>query len=461
MACKRGLRMASRLAVGVLAILTGMSGGCAEPANSKQTTSPPLSLTIITPHSDRIQQSFEVGFSEWHRAEMGRNVDIQWITRGTPQCVQYIEDIFESRGGAESGGRPDVMFGGGIADHAMLTRAGRTRKIDVAKAIADIPESINDMPTRDREGHWYATGLSTFGIIYNHGMCEIRDVTPPVTWSDLAGPAYFGWTAIADPTASGSHAQAMVMILERFGWQEGWPIIIRTLANARVLAPGSSMATEQVTSGYCLAGYSVNFTGLAAQESERGVKYINPDGATAATPDVISVLKTSTNPDLAARFVEFCLSKPGQATWGVRPEFRQTVGDTLYHYPINPKIYEEFEGKLAVNENPFQSTFGTTIDLDRAANESALIAPLVQAACGDNHVLLQRAWRAIINNDMNAEALAELTKLPIDPEKIEDLAGTWRNADQNRREEMLADWSTQFRKRYEQALETCNSKPGA
>ena len=428
--------------------------GCAE-SPAAQAPPPPLSLTIITPHDAAIRQAFEAGFSEWHRAKTGRQVVIDWIVRGTPQCVRYVEGLFEGSAGSNSAGRPDLMFGGGINDHAKLAKHGRTYQLDLASAVSAIPEKIHGLPTRDPKGNWYATGLSSFGIIYNQRRCAQRDIAAPATWTDLANPAYFGWVAVADPAASGSHTQAMVIMIEKMGWAKGWSAIIRTLANARALAPSSSVAAQQVATGYCLAGYSVNFAGLSLQENAEGIKYVNPADATAVTPDVISVLKTSANKELATRFVEFCLSDEGQATWGVRPEYRKTVGDTLYHYPIDPAVYARYEGKLAVKENPFSREFGVSIDLSRSADEAALIAVLVHAATGDNHVLLQRAWRAVIDSGMNPDALAELTVSPVDPEEIHAIAEKLRSGDAAQVARLREDWTRMFERRYQRVLEIC------
>lgn len=436
-----------------LLLLGGSVGGCPDSSPVAKRSTPPLSLTIITPHNDKIRQAFEVGFSEWHRTNNNRKVIIDWIVRGTPQCVAYVNDLFEGNLGADGARSPDIMFGGGIADHGALASRAQTYQLDLAAVLDGIPESVNNLPTRDAEGNWFATGLSSFGIVYNQKACVQRGLTPPKTWTDLADPEYFGWVAVADPNSSGSHAQAMIMILEHLGWSDGWSVIMRTLGNARTLAPGSSDAANQVATGYCLAGYSVNFTGLAAQENSPDLKYVNPPNATAATPDIISVLKTSTDRELAQRFVEFCLGEEGQTTWGVRPEFRKTVGDTLYHYPIDPEIYAKYEGKLAVTENPYETQFGVKIDLDRAADEATLITPLVQAACGDNHVLLQQAWRAVIDSGMNPQALAELTAPPIQSDQLGAIASAFRDGDEEKREHTRSEWSKSFRERYERTLE--------
>ena len=245
----------------------------------------PETLTIITPHSQQIRDAFEVGFSEWYRQSEGGYVTIEWIVRGTPQCVQYIEDIFAGSSGAGISKTPDLMFGGGIADHDFLTAKERTVRVDLAEEMASIPAEVRGLPTRHPDQQWFATGLSTFGIVYNDRVCRQWEIEPPTTWTDLAEPRFHGWLAVADPSASGSHRQSMMLILQSQGWEEGWPTLLRVLANSRALARGSTDVLRQIESGVFLAGFAVNFDGLAlAHRSDGAIRYINPPDATAITP---------------------------------------------------------------------------------------------------------------------------------------------------------------------------------
>lgn len=377
-------------------------------------------LTIITPHNQRIRYAFAAGFSRWYHENRDQLVHVEWVYRGTPQCVSYIESIPEIRA---QGGRytnPDVFFGGGITDHGYLAEKGYLRSAEVTFPDADVPATINGIPTRDPENRWFATGLSSFGILYNQQACAARGVDPPTTWADLADPRFFSWLGIADPRASGSHRECLVLTLQQLGWAEGWPVIVKMLGNSRALSGRSGDALQLVETGHALATFAVNFDGLSRVAASDGrLAYVDPPGATVVTPDIISVLSTAQERTLAREFVNYVLSEEGQALWIVAEEHRSTSGATLYHYPINATIYdnEAYAGKLSVERNPFETGFGMEINPQQLVRQGQLLRVLIPALTEQHHIPLQHAW-ARINDAGDPAALAKLTALPFQPSQI-------------------------------------------
>lgn len=411
-------------------------------------------LTIITPHNERIRSAFETGFSDWHHANYGTHVDIQWIVRGTPECVAYIDRVFSAHVDARPRTLPDLMFGGGIDDHRILAARGLSRSVRLGDALEGLPAEVAGLPTRDPEGHWFATGLSSFGIVYNERLCREYDINPPATWEDLADPRFRSWVAVADPANSGSHRQCMVLILQHLGWKEGWPAIIRILANARALVDRSADVLLQVRAGIAMAGFAVNFDGMTlAADNDGAIGYVNPHGATAATPSVTSVLESATELELAGSFLRYCLSEPGQLVWSVRSSAHSAYSPTLYHYPLSPAIYRDFADDLSVSENPLQTDFGIRLDLERADQQVSILTPLVRAACGENHVLLQRAWKAVIDAGMPTEALHVLTSPPFDESTAYEFGQIHRDAEPAQARKMEEEWSAMFRVRYQRVVE--------
>jgi ABC-type Fe3+ transport system substrate-binding protein len=440
----------------VVAICLASLTGC-EPAQeatgSSLQTKPVLKLTIISPHNQRIRDTFAEAFSRWYDQKFHRTVAIDWIVRGTPQCVEYIDDLFEGRNIDGAMKTPDLMFGGGLTYHRALAAHNRCFELELGDALEGVPGDVHGLPTRDEQNLWVATGLSSFGILYNAADCKARGIAPPKTWSDLADPRFAGWLSIADPAKSGSSRQCMMLILQQQGWKQGWETLSRILANARVLESGSNQGHDQIASGVMLAGFAVNFDGLRrVQENPDKLQYVNPPGATAVTPDITSVLKTAADARLAQQFVRYCLSDEGQAIWSTKAEGRDDSDHTLYHYPIKPSLYESHKGKLAVEDNPFETDFGIRIDQSVALRQSGALVPMTSAICNENHILLQQAWATIQRAGMNEAVLAKLFEPIVSEQEAYDAVEKSHGADEPQGHALHQEWSNTFHKQIEEAM---------
>ncbi len=441
----------------VMAIGLATFAGC-EPADESTgvgaTPKIPLKLTIISPHSERIRNTFADAFSKWYDQNYQKSVSIEWIVRGTPQCVKYIDNLFEGHDAQGAMAAPDLMFGGGLEDHRGLAARDRCFELDLGDSLDGVPADIHGLPVRDEKNRWVATGLSTFGILYNEADCKARGIEPPTTWTDLADPRFDGWLAIANPAQSGSNRQCMMLILQQQGWEEGWKTLVKILANARVLESSSTRVQDQVASGVMLACFAVNFDGLRrVQENPDSLQYINPPGATAATPDITSVLKTAADSRLAQQFVKFCLSDEGQAIWSMKAKGGDGAARTLYHYPIKPGLYESHKDQLAVADNPFVNDFGVRIDQDAAVKQSTAIIPMTGAICGENHIRLQQTWEAIQDEGMNDVALTKLCEPLIGEQEAYEALSKVQGVGDDEALAIHQKWSDAFRAKIEEAVQ--------
>lgn len=428
--------------------------GC-DGANAQQPSAPPPraeQLTIVTPHNDNICETFARAFTEWYHERHGTTVIVNYVRRGTPECVEYIYEAYGDRNETYGGKRADVFFGGGVREHRLLSERDMSVAIDLGDALANIPETVAGVATRDADKHWYATGLSSFGLLVNRDLCEKHGIHPPSTWTDLADPRFYSWVGLADPSRSGSHRLALVLVLQKQGWEQGWGAIIRMLANSRAMMPRSSTALQNTDIGLFLASPAVNFDGMEyAYRSANRLVYVNPIGDTVVTPDLISVLAATRNKNarkVAEEFVKFCLSEKAQMLWGAK------VADKtpLFHYPILPSVYESSAVDLAVKDNPFKVEFGLKYDVERGIRQANVLTPMIQAATGDNHVLLQRAWQAVVAAGSPEDALAELTAPPLGEDDAFAWGATYVDADEAEQARLRAELAAGFAERYRAVL---------
>ena len=437
--------LAARSAVAAC-LLIGPTG-CDAPAASAESARPSAELHVLTPHSAAITNAFSVGFSRWYYKKHGQAVAVQFTQRGTPQCVAYLDAAFGATG--DSAGRiPDVLFGGGIVDHRYLKDRGYSRKVDLSAALEGIPATIAGLPTRDADGHWCGTGLSSFGIFYNAAACTSRGIEPPTTWADLGDPRFAGWIGLADPNISGSTRESLSLILHGMGWERGWTLISQIVANARGICRSSGEALDGVESGVFLASVAVNFEALRrASRSPERLAYVNPIGATAVSPDVISVLNTRGAGAIGKEFAEYVLSDEGQRIWCGKSALNPSGEDPLFHYAILPSVYEKQADLLAVSENPFKTDFGIQFDLARAERETRVLRPLIAALCERSHIPLQLAWReAIVAGRPAVDRWPTTIASPVKADDVAQIAERLGAIGSDQERELRSQWADYFAK---------------
>ncbi len=409
-------------------------------------------LVIITPHGATIREAFADGFRRWQEDQkLPGVITIRWIHKGTLDCQRHLYDRYAQF--TESSQKRigvDVFWGGGIAVHREVAARGFALPVKLSEqALAGIPAELNGQPLYAPDGAWHGTALGGFGIMFNRSACQARGVPEPTTWSDLAGPDYAGWMAVADPTLSGSVTQCLVLIMLKHGWEEGWGIVTGLMANANGVLSSSALISPTVAAGITLAGLEPEFIArMTIAEARDGLGYVNPPAATAITPDPVTVLVGTSQLEAATQFVEFTLSPQGQCLWALPPDVPGgPPGQPLYRYPIRPEIYEQYKGQLVVQGNPFaeQSDFRIDEQLERAY--TILLPVLVNAACGPNHLALQHAWRQAQAEGNGSPRLAELRRPPFTEAEALEHAETCA---QNPHEvlELQSQWSQLFAERY-------------
>ncbi len=417
-------------------------------------------LTIITPHNERIRFEFARGFERWHEASYGTPVRVAWLVPGGTSTIQrMLEAQFEAArsAGRDPGGSADLLFGGGSWVHEWLSRptSGGGPSITVAVDFDDAwllerygATEIGGVPLHDPAKHWFGAALSTFGIVYNRDALAELGRPPPRGWRDLCDPALAGRVALADPAASGSINTAFETILRRHGWREGWRVLRRAGANARSLSGSAVRAPLDVGAGDAAAGICIDFyaryeaEALADNGYGERLGYVDPPGETTIDPDPVSMLRGAPQPLLARRFIEFCLSEPGQALWQFRAGDESGLGPTRFQLRRLPAARTMYERHL--------DRFTDPVDPWTLAGEPLAPQPLLRsfvpllfgAMVIDNRDLLGAAWRAITaatDEDSRREEMLRLfdamppgtgpdgERIPLDDDAgLEQVAAGWR-----------------------------------
>ncbi|WP_145928562.1 extracellular solute-binding protein [Termitidicoccus mucosus] len=387
----------------------------------------------------------------------------------------------------------DVFFGGGTYDFERQARAGRIVDSGMLRAHPEwfredvIPRAFAGEEYWDGEGRWIGTVLSSYGIVANLDALARLGVPQPRQWEDLKNPRLAGEIALADPTKSGSIAKAFENVIQqqmqkrlvalraaqpdaeagalearavREGWLDGMRLMQAIGANSRYFTDSSQKPPIDVAQGNSAAGMCIDFYGRQQQEavsrrtgSER-VAFIPPRGGSVSSVDPIALLRGAPHRETAVLFIEYVLSMDGQKLWNFKPGApggpRQYA---LRRLPVRRDFYEQPEF-IAWRSDPEESPYGQKEQLVyRAAWTGGLfreMAFVIRVMCLDTHPELARAWRAIIEAGMPADALAAMQDLSaVDYDaaqtRIKQALGSRNKADEIRLADELAN---AFRRQY-------------
>ncbi|MBL8027352.1 MAG: ABC transporter substrate-binding protein [Fibrobacteres bacterium] len=275
---------------------------------------PVKELFIVSPHTPEIKKEFAEAFKSYS-AKQGKKVSVKWIdVGGTGEAVEFVKS---RNGEGRQAGGVDCFFGGGDLPFITLEGLDLLDTLLLPDTILDrFPSELNGYPLRSEKGKWIGAALSGFGILNNDKMAMQNNITPPTEWKDLAKPELHGFVAFSDPRYSGTAHVMFEIILQSYGWNEGWKILYGMAANGRTFDKGASMSAKSVAAGQTISGISIDF--YAAAEIEKigshRLSFVLPANKTAVTPDGIAVLKYSKNRETAQEFVRFVLTD-GQYLW--------------------------------------------------------------------------------------------------------------------------------------------------
>jgi ABC-type Fe3+ transport system substrate-binding protein len=374
-------------------------------------------LIVMTPHNEQIREEFSRAFDQWHRRVHGEPARIVWtVPGGTAEIMRMLEAQFAAalRAGDPPGGSADLLMGGGSWVHTQLARpietkaGGRTPSTTISVPAGLDPawlegvygeNRIADRPLYDPAQHWLGLAVSSFGIVYNRDAFQALRLPEPEGWEDLCAAELRRRVAMVNPAQSGSIASLYETILAQRGWTDGWRILRRAGANSRSFSGGAPRAPIDVSLGQAAAGICIDFFGRSQAQAIGGERlgYVDPPGETLFDPDPISLLRGAPDPELARRFIVFCLATEGQALWQFRagPDGPGPQRHELRRMPIVRSVYRDHMERFVDRIDPW-ALARPPRHPDPGVRE--LVTPLFSAMVIDTHDLLRRAWDAIVDH---------------------------------------------------------------
>jgi phosphoglycerate transport regulatory protein PgtC len=257
----------------------------------------------------------------------------------TTQGVTYIR---------ETASKPeaDIMWASAVDAFLVLKTDKLLAKYALPKEIAArIPAKVGTYPVHDPDGFFFGFALSGYGMMWNKPYLQAHKLKPPAEWTDLIDPSYFGHLAISAPSRSGTTHLTVEAILQAYGWEKGWTLLLNMGGNMAAITERSFGVPEGVDNGQYGIGIVIDFFGLSAIASGFPVDFAYPS-LTPIVPANVGMVKGGPNPENAKRFINYLLSEEGQLLL-----FKADIG----RLPVIPALYAKAP---AGYPNPFKMKLG-------------------------------------------------------------------------------------------------------
>jgi iron(III) transport system substrate-binding protein len=192
----------------------------------------------------------------------------------------------------------DVLWTGDVADFYHLKSQGAL--------LAYVPVEIKALanPFADYDGSFTAARLATLGMVFNTRFVK----EAPKTWQDAYKPPFKDAYGLANPSLSGTAYLGVAMLLRAFGWS----YFEALHANGAKLGKGSAQLVEDTAAGDLLGSLAVDHVVFEKIDKGAPLALVYP-AELIVIPSPIAILKGGPNNEAAKKYVDFVLSREGQA----------------------------------------------------------------------------------------------------------------------------------------------------
>lgn len=396
-------------------------------------------------------------FETYKKAFEAKNPGIKVIinSKPTPAGVTYIR---ETRAKPEA----DIFWVSSPDAFQTLKTDGLLDKYSPPKEITGkIPAKIGTFPIHDPDGTFFGFAVSGYGLMWNRNYLQAHRLQPPKEWTDLANNKYHGHLVISAPSRSGTTHITIEVILQAYGWDKGWALLLEAGGNMGAVTERSFGVPEAVISGQYGIGIVIDFFGLSAIASGHPVDFAYPS-LTSIVPANVAIIKSAPNLENARAFVNYLLSEPGQMVL-----FAPEIG----RLPVIPDLYAKGPKNYP---NPFTMKLGGVEFNNRlSSGRRDVVNSLYDHIITFRHRELKDAWGAIYRAEeaitkrkgqdlsqaqsLVAEARKLAAQVPINDKRASDkeVTGAFK-AKSGLRAQLETEWERFATAHYAKARELAN-----
>jgi ABC-type Fe3+ transport system substrate-binding protein len=333
------------------------------------------------------------------------------------------------------------------------------------ETMAKIPSKVGNFPVHDADGTYFGFAISGYGLMWNKNYLQGHKLPQPKEWTDLANPKYHGHLVISAPSRSGTTHLTIETILQAYGWDKGWNLLLNAGGNMGAITERSFGVPEAVISGQYGIGVVIDFFGLSAIASGQPVDFVYPS-LTSVVPASVAIVKGAPNMENAKTFVNYLLSEPGQTL---------LFSPDIARLPVMPDLYAKAPANYP---NPFKTKMGGVDFNDQlSSGRRDIVNSLYDHIVTFRHRELKDAWASIYKAEeaaaagkgpnvaqargLIAEARKFASQVAIDEKKASDkevVAGF--RGKTGLKAQMETEWETTAKANYAKAKELADKAAG-
>jgi len=405
-------------------------------------------VVVLTSFPKELFETYKTAFEDAHPG-----VTVVVKSKQTSAIVAYVR---------ETRSRPDadLVWASATDAFAVLKEDGLLTAHTLPDEVGRrIPAKIGPYPIHDLDGYYFGFALSGYGMMWNTRYLQAYKLKAPAEWTDLTHPMYHGHLSMSAPSRSGTTHLMVESILQGYGWDRGWAVMMNLCGNMATITERSFGVPQGVNNGEFGIGLVIDFFGLSAMASGLPVDFVYPP-TTPITPAGIGLVKGGPNPENARAFIHFLLSDAGQ---------RLLFKPQISRLPVAPALYDQAPEGFP---NPFRMAMsGGAFDIGVSENRYGLINSLFDQAITFRLQGLKAAWGAVHEAEaalekaraggrdvgkaegMIAEARKLVTTVPIDEAKANDPAfnANFKKESTQVQAHYETEWDAATKANYEQA----------
>jgi len=417
---------------------------------------PTKEVVVLTSFPKELFEAYKQLFEQKHPG-----VKVIVKQQQTNQGVTYLR---ETRSKPEA----DIFWVSAVDAFQVLKSDGLLDKITLPPELAArMPRKIGNFPLHDPDGYYWGFAVSGYGLMWNTRYLTLHKLPAPKEWTDLTDARYHGHLIISAPSRSGTTHLTVEVILQAYGWEKGWALLLQSGGNMGTITERSFGVPEAVISGQSGIGVVIDFFGLSALASGQPVDFVYPS-RTSVVPASVAVVKNAPNAENARAFVRLLLGDEGQLKL-----FSPEIG----RLPVVPALYTKAPKGYP---NPFVMKLGG-VDFDDKLSSARrnVVNSLFDHLITFRHAELKAAWGAIHaaeaqvakakaagkNVEAASGALAEARRLathvPVDAKMAADKGVNVAFKDKpDVKSRLETEWDTVAKANYTKARELAESAPG-